>query len=89
MGIITSEFPAVSRALSRKDCRSRLCAVVLLLGPLDLTVHLTLEASDFRSICGEQTRQVEFVATSSRKTITQSPGFLEHSHAVYRRELQF
>ena len=45
MGIITSEFPAVSRALSRKDCRSRLCAVVLLLGPLDLTVHLTLEAS--------------------------------------------
>jgi len=45
MGIITSEFPAVSRALSMKDCRSRLRAVVLLLRPLDLTVHVTLEAS--------------------------------------------
>lgn len=45
MGIITSEFPVVSRASSRKDCRSRLRAVVLLLGPLDLTVRMTLEAS--------------------------------------------
>lgn len=45
MGIMTSEFPVVSRASSRKDCRSRLRAVVLLLGPLDLTVRMTLEAS--------------------------------------------
>lgn len=45
MGTITSEFPAVGRASSRKDCGSRLRAVVLLLGPLDLTVRMTLEAS--------------------------------------------
>ena len=45
MGTITSEFPAVGRASSRKDCGSRLRAAVLLLGPLDLTVRMTLEAS--------------------------------------------
>lgn len=73
----------MSRAQSEKRlCRGSDCtAIVLLLGPYNLTALVALEESVVRKM------QSGVYGKSNRKITKQSPRFLEYSHVICSREL--